>query len=141
MALKPFSFRTVRRLWSITVALVPVFICVAEFGRKPFDGHFGWSQWSVVVFAIWSESAGFSARNKFMLRAAYEAENGMIASASRTWSAAQLIGFMSAESVVLWGVIANVNMGFPRWISVLFYAVGIVLIAAYRPVPFAATTP
>jgi len=53
--------------------------------------------------------------------------------ASRKWSAAQVVALMSAHGVVLWGVVARMVVGCPRWFAALFYVAGVVLLILWKP--------
>ena len=40
---------------------------------------------------------------------------------------------MSAHGVVLWGVIAKIALGCPRWFGAPFYVTGILLLLLWKP--------
>lgn len=51
----------------------------------------------------------------------------------KAWTAAQLLGIMSAESIVLWGLVSNIVIASPEWLSNAIYVAGILLLFNFMP--------
>jgi hypothetical protein len=130
---KPLSSRQVKVLWAIALALIPVYAWIAETNARQYEGHHTLWLWAVAALGAWSAAAGHSFRRKLLVRAAAEAREAKEEVAARKWSAAQVLGLMSAQSVVLWGVIAKIALGCPRWFGAPFYVTGILLLLLWKP--------
>ena len=58
---------------------------------------------------------------------------GETVAAQAAWSVAQLLGFASAESIVLFGFVLSMMVS--GWFSTVFYMVGLLLLVGYWPQP------
>lgn len=130
---KPRSQSKFGLLWAVALGLVPVYIWIAETNGRTFDGHFTWLHWIVAALGASSGAQGYLMRRKLMARATIEHSTGNLLVAARKWSAAQLVSVGTAQAVVLYGVVAKMSLGCPRWFSASFYVVGVVLLLLYRP--------
>ena len=121
------------------LVLVPFYVRIAETKGRTFDGHITLWCWIIAALGMWSALGGYSVRRKMLALANAEANNGKEVVARRQWSAAQLAGLMSAHSVVLWGIVARMGAGCPRWYSITLYMTGAVLLIAWKlsiePIP------
>jgi hypothetical protein len=133
MARKPLSLHSARTLWTVSLALVVVFFCVAEYFRGASSHQFGGPQWFVAALGVWSAWGGHSLRRKLMINAARATNKGNEDVGCRKWSAAQAVGIASAVGVVLWGVVADLTLQSPMWLGALLYAAGALLLILYRP--------
>jgi hypothetical protein len=132
MTTKSHSFAQVRMIWAIQLCFALICVLVSEYLRSPFTG-LNWHHWVVAGLAVWSAAGGYSIRRKLVGRAVGTATSGNSYRAAKQWSAGEVYGAASATGVVLWGVVANLVLGSPRWFDALFYVVGFALLLAYRP--------
>jgi len=130
---KPLSPPKLQMFWAGAYVLVLVYVWIAETFGKAFSGSITPWHWAVALLGIWSVWGGHSVRRKLIANATAESSGGKQLVASRKWSAAQLVALISAHGVVLWGVVAKMVLGCPRWFAGLFYITGIVLLTVWRP--------
>ena len=132
MGAAPLSFRQVQIVWGIALAFAAVCIVFGGFTRKAFHGGLDWRHGALVVAAAWSVSGAFSMRRRLLNRASLKARGGD-ASAAKTWTAAQFIGIMAANSIVAWGLVADTVIGSPQWLSDAMYIAGVLLLFKFKP--------
>lgn len=130
---KPLSFRQVQLVWVGAIAFALFCIVFGGFRRKAFDGDFNWRQWSLVVLVAWSTWGGISVRRKLVARATAQSNAADPTAPLNAWTAGQLVGIMSAEGVVLWGLVSNMVIASPQWLSDVFYALGFLLLFNFMP--------
>lgn len=132
MTAAPLSFRQVQLVWGVAIGFATVCIVFGGFTRKPFHGGLDWRHGALVALAAWSVLSGFSTRRKLLDRATLKARGGDATSA-KTWAAAQLVSIMFAESVVVWGLVSNIVIASPQWLSDAIYVAGILLLFKVKP--------
>ncbi|HUX43531.1 MAG TPA: hypothetical protein VMV57_02155 [Terracidiphilus sp.] len=133
MKRKRLSLRSLRMIWVVSLVYAAVVVCFAEFMSGASKNQFAWPQWSVAALGIWTAWSGYSLRRKFMMLAARSFSAGATDTGGRRWSVAQLFGIASAESVVLWGLIADMVLKSPRFLGGFLYAAGMIILILYRP--------
>jgi hypothetical protein len=116
---KPLSSRQVQVLWMGGFVLVMAYVWIAETYGKPSHWPMMKWDWAIAVLGAWSVWGGQSVRRKLMGQVTAESNAELIA--SRKWSAAQVVALVSAQVVVLWGVIARMVLGCPRWFAALLH--------------------
>jgi hypothetical protein len=121
---QPLSFRRIRLIWIIYLALAVGFMVLAQFIRSESSVTLGWRHAAQIVLGMWAASAGYSFRKKCRTRSLQ---------AARIWSAGEMFAFASAIGVILWCAVAGMVYGSLRWFDSLFYLAGILLLIAYRP--------
>jgi hypothetical protein len=123
-----------RLVQSAYVVAIPLFGWVAESVRG--RGSNDWTLWHWVMtgLALYSASVGFILRPK-MLRRSEEAlaKDASNPKALKQWQAGHLIGFASAEAIVLWGVVVRIVLCGALWQASLFYAAGLFLLLLWTP--------
>lgn len=129
----PLSFRHVQMIWGVAIAFAVVCIVFGGFTRKDFEGGLDWRHWALVGLAGWSALSGFSARRKLLNRASSSAKRNNPNAIAKTWTAAQLTGIMTAESVVIWGLISSVVIASPSLLSDAIFVAGILLLFKFKP--------
>jgi F0F1-type ATP synthase membrane subunit c/vacuolar-type H+-ATPase subunit K len=84
--------------------------------------------------ALYGAVGGFFLRRKLM-RCSEEALRMDAANpkALKQWQAGHIIGFASAESIVIWGVALRMVLGGTLWQASLFYAGGLFLLLLWTP--------
>jgi hypothetical protein len=130
---KPLSFRQVQAAWVIALAFAVVCVVVGGSTRKAFDGSLNWRHWLLIGLVAWSAWGGLSVRRKLTARAVAQSSGANSNAASRTWTAGQLVGIMTAESIVLWAVVSNLVIASPQWLSDVFYIAGALLLFKFMP--------
>jgi hypothetical protein len=130
---KPLSFRQIQAAWAIALAFAVVCVVLGGLTRKAFDGSLNWRHWSLIGLVAWSVWGGFSVRRRLTARAAAQSREANPNAASRTWTAGQLVGIMTAESIVLWAVVSNLVIASPQWLSDVFYTAGALFLFKFMP--------
>jgi hypothetical protein len=130
MDTKPLSFRQLQLVWLIALVLVPLYVLITETYAVPHGRVLTSWHWGIAALGLWAAWGGYSVRTKLMARATAESSG---AKAAKKWSAAQLVGLMSGQGVVLWGIVAKLVLGSPRWFSACFYVAGTALLIVWRP--------
>jgi len=129
---RSLSFRQVQAIWVIALAFAVACVVVGGLTRKAFDGGLNWRHWLLFGLVAWSAWGGLSMLRKLMGRAVAQSSEAN-PNASRTWSAGQLVGIMTAEGIVLWALVSNVVIASPQWLSDVFYTVGALLLFKFMP--------
>jgi hypothetical protein len=132
MATAPLSFRQVQLVWGVAIGFAAVCVVFGGFTRKAFDGGLDWRHGALVVLGAWSVSGAISTRRRLLNRAPLKAMGGD-PSASKRWTAAQLMSIMAGASIVSWGLVANSVIGSPQWLSDGLYVAGILLLFKFHP--------
>jgi hypothetical protein len=133
MKRKALSNRQLQALWFGVFLAVGLYIWIAETLTRTSAANMSMWHWVIAVLGAWSALGGYSVRHKLMALAKAEASGGREDVAARKWSAAQLLGLMVAQSVVLWGVAAKFIVGGPRWFRLPFYLLGVALLILWKP--------
>jgi hypothetical protein len=76
---------------------------------------------------------GISVRRKLVVRATAQSNAADPAAPLNAWTAAQLVGIISAEGVVIWGLVSNIVIASPQWLSDAFFALGVLLLFKFMP--------
>ena len=129
---KALSNRQLRVLWVGAFVVAGLYIWIAEASKRTFEGHITIWHWAIAALAAYSAFGGHVVRRKLIAQAIGEAISGKELAASKKWSAAQIVALMSAQAVVLGGVLAKL-VSCPRAFAAPFYLGGIVLLICYRP--------
>ena len=131
-----------RLIQSVYIVAIPLFGWVAESVRG--RGSSDWTLWHWVMtgLALYAAFGGFFLRRKLMRRSEEAlAKDASNPKALKQWRAGHLIGFASAEVIVLWGVVVRMVLGGALWQALLFYAAGLFLLLLWTPrMPITAST-
>lgn len=130
---KPLSTRQLRVLWLATVVLTGIYALLAEKWSRTNNGLLTSKHWAIVALGAWTSWSGYSLRRKLVRRASAAASRGDELAASRKWSAAQLVAISSSQAVALWGLVASMSLGCPRWFYAMFFGTGLLLLILWRP--------
>lgn len=129
-----------RLIQSVYIVAIPLFGWVAESVRG--RGSSDWTLWHWVMtgLALYAALGGFFLRRKLMRRSEEAlAKDASNPKALKQWQAGHLIGFASAEAIVIWGVVVRMVLGGALWQASLFYAAGLFLLLWTPRMPI--TTP
>lgn len=74
-------------------------------------------------------------RRRFLNQAQEKKQRGEADRSQAMWGAAQILGFASALSIVLFGLVLHFVNASPVWISTAFFVAGLVNLAVYYPQP------
>ena len=129
----PLSFRHVQIIWGVAIAFAVVCIVFGGFTRKPFEGRLSWRHGILLGLVAWSVIGGISILRKLLRRARSGAKASNSGASAKAWAAAQLLGIMLAESIVAWGLVTNIVIASPQWLSDPIYAAGILLLFRFKP--------
>ena len=90
---------------------------------------------SWILAAIGAVDIGFigALRGKILARSEEQSMRGEKAAAQAAWTVAQLLGFASAMSIVLFGFVVKMLDARPPWSSAAFFVVGLLLLVGYSP--------
>jgi hypothetical protein len=72
-------------------------------------------------------------RRSLLAKSGQQSAQNQAVTARQTWLSAQMLGFASAMSIVLFGFLLHTLGVRPAWIPVAFFIAGLLIIAAYRP--------
>jgi hypothetical protein len=133
LATTPPSFRQVQIFWGVAIAFAVVCIGLGGTTRKAFEGGIHWQHWVLVGLVLWSFAGGLSTLRKLIAGASAAAKSGNPLASTKRLTAAQLLGIGTAESIVLWGLVSNVVIASPEWLSDAFYVAGILLLFRFKP--------
>ena len=123
-----------RLIQSVYIVAIPLFGWVAESVRG--RGSSDWTLWHWVMtgLALYAALGGFFLRRKLMRRSEEAlAKDASNPKALKQWQAGHLIGFASAEAIVIWGVVVRMVLGGALWQASLFYAAGLFLLLLWTP--------
>jgi hypothetical protein len=129
----PLSFRNIQTVWAVAIAFAIVCIVFGGFTRKAFEGGLNWRHGILLGLVGWSALSGLSIRRKLLHRASSGAKGSNSGAPAKTWVAAQLLGIMLAGSMVAWGLVSNVVIASPLWLSDAIYVAGILLMFRFKP--------
>jgi hypothetical protein len=130
---KPLSLKTLRQMW---VAFALSFLLIARVGSFATGVPVSRPDWRtglLAMIAAWSAWSIYRLCSKLMARGASKLAEGNPDAAARTRSAAHVLGFASAESIVLWGLVAHLALHSPAGVSLGFYFSGAALLVFYWP--------
>ena len=130
---KPLRLVTLRLFWG---SFAISFLLIAWIGSFPTGVPVSRSAWgSGILAAIAVASAWriYTLRTRLLARAARTAAEHEPDAAAKIASVAHLLGFASAESVLLCGVVAHFVLHSPAWISWSFSLAGGALLVLYWP--------
>ncbi len=130
---KPLSLATLRLLWG---SFAMSFVLIAGVAAVPagIPAHrLGWSLLILAALISWSAWSVYHLRRGLFARAALKAMEGNSDAAAKVQTTAHLLGFASAESIVLCGVLAHFVLHSPPWVSASFYVAGTALLLLYWP--------
>ena len=72
-------------------------------------------------------------RSRILAQSQQKAQRGEAAMAQASWGVAQILGFASAMSIVLFGFVLHLLSAPPAWISTALLALGVLNMLAYFP--------
>jgi len=127
----PLSRRTLWVLWILMILGALLFVYLSTTFAASTRTHLESWDWAVMAMTIYSAWSAYWFRKKWpkhLLKAT------KVVSPARRWSTIQLVSFSCAESIVVWGVFANMGLGAPSWLSYSLYAIGILLLVVFAPV-------
>jgi len=91
--------------------------------------------WAIALVGV-VDVVVFGVLRRSLLARSREQSNGrQVVTGRETWFKAQILGFASAMSIVLFGFVLHTLGARPAWISIAFFAAGLLIMAAYRPQP------
>jgi hypothetical protein len=126
--------RKMRVIHIAYIVAIPLFGWVAESISGRGLNHWTLWHWVMTGLALYAAWVGFFFRRKLMRRSEEAlAKDGSDPKALRQWQAAQVIGFASAEAIVIWGVVVRIILGGTLWQAFLFYAAGLLLLLLWTP--------
>ncbi len=124
----------IRLIQAAFIVAIVLFVWVAESIRG--RGSNDWTLWHWVMtgLALYAALVGFFFRRK-QLRRSEEAlaKDASNPKALKQWQAGHLMGFASAEAIVLWGLAVRMVLGGALWQASLFYAAGLFLLLLWTP--------
>ena len=129
----PLSLRMVRIIWGVAVVFAIVCIVFGGFERKTLEGGLNLRHGLLFSLAVWSALSGFSTRRRLTNRACALASGTNPSASAKPWAAAQLVSIMSAESLVMWGLVSNTIIASPQWLSAAIYVAGVLLLFKFKP--------
>jgi hypothetical protein len=129
----PLSLRHVQIVWGVAMAFAIFCIIFGGLTRKTFEGSLNWLHGALFALAVWSAWGGISTRRKLINRASVKSNSDNALSSGKTWTAAQMLGIMSAEAIVLWALVSNIVVASPWWFSDAIYVTGILLLFKFMP--------
>jgi len=129
-----FSLRNARIIWSCFVVAACWFMLIAHFMRhvSPTAPAPAFKWVLLAVGAVDIVVIGAIRRN-FLEQSRDKAARGETVAARAAWSVAQMMGFASAMSIVLFGFVLSMMVA--GWFSTIFYGAGLLLLVGYRPQP------
>jgi hypothetical protein len=124
----------IRLIQAAFIVAILLFVRVAESVRG--RGSNDWTLWHWVMtgLALYAALVGFFFRRKLLRRSEEAlAKDASNPKALNQWQAGHLMGFASAEAIVLWGVVVRMVLGGALWQASLFYAAGLFLLLLWTP--------
>jgi hypothetical protein len=132
---KGLSLQGARTMWLIYLCSACGFILFAHLLHKPHPHVAPRPAISWAIAAVGVVEIVFFAyfRRTLLAKSQGKRQMGETAAGQSLWALAQLYGFASALSIVLFGLVLSVIGAPPPWISTAFFVAGIVNLAVYRP--------
>ncbi len=127
------KLRKLRLIQSAYIVAIPLFGWVAESRGR---GSSNWTLWHWVMtgLALYAAWGGFFIRRRLIRRSEEAlAKDDSNLKALKQWEAGHLIGFASAEAIVIWGVVVRMVLGGALWQASLFCAAGLFLLLLWTP--------
>jgi hypothetical protein len=127
---KPPSGQQIQMIWIAFLASEACLVGIAEHVGHPPGASLTLFHYALMALVMAVASSGFILRQKVLglSKAATDPVR-----AQKTWASAHLVSFAFAESVLLYGVVARLVAGAPRWLPPCFYAVSVLLLFLWRP--------
>ncbi len=133
------TLKKVRLIWACFAMSFVLFAWTASLPSVVPVQRPSWGVGILALFAVYSAWSLYRIRRKILSRASRKAAEGDPAAAARFASAAYLFSFMSAESTMVCGVLAQLGLHAPSPVSWSFYLAGATLLLLYWPAKPAAT--
>lgn len=131
--LSPLQFA--RLMWMMFLGSGCAFIALSHIVRPPqpqanLPQAFVWAIAAVGAVDIVLVA---SLRRKLLTMAQEQQQRGEAELAKGRWMTAQVYGFAGGMSIVLFGFVLHTMQAQPGWIITVFFIVGLLNLAAYRP--------
>ena len=124
----------IRLIQAAFIVAILLFVRVAESVRGRGSNHWTLWHWVMTGLALYAALVGFFFRRKLLRRSEEAlAKDASNPKALNQWQAGHLMGFASAEAIVLWGVVVRMVLGGALWQASLFYAAGLFLLLLWTP--------
>ena len=124
----------IRLIQTAYIVAIPLFAWIAESVRGRGSNDWTLWHWLMTSLALYAALAGFFLRRKLMRRSEEAlSKDATNPKALKQWQAAHLIGFASAEAIVIWGVVVRMVLGGALWQASLFYVAGLFLLLLWTP--------
>jgi F0F1-type ATP synthase membrane subunit c/vacuolar-type H+-ATPase subunit K len=128
------KLRRLRLIQLAQIAVIPIFVSIAEIGREPGSSDWTLRHWLVMGLALWAALGGFRFRRRMIHRSEEAlAEDASNPKALKQWEAGNVVVLAMAESIVLWGLVVRMVLGGALWQASLFYAAGLLLLLLWTP--------
>src|ERR1035437_4171049 len=102
----------IRLIQAAFIVAILLFVRVAESVRGRGSNHWTLWHWVMTGLALYAALVGFFFRRKLLRRSEEAlAKDASNPKALNQWQAGHLMGFASAEAIVLWGVVVRMVLG------------------------------
>ena len=129
-----FSLQLARILWGCFLVSACLIMMIAHMMHPlPTSRSAAAFKWAFVAVGAMDIVLIGAVRRNLLERSREKSLRGEAAAAKAGWSTAQLMGFASGESIVLFGFV--LSMMVQGWFSTAFYVAGLLLLASYWPQP------
>jgi hypothetical protein len=129
-----FSLRTARIIWLCFLLAACSFIWIAHVmpqSRTPKPTPAPTFKWILAAVAVADILAIGAIRRNLLGQSQEKLGRGEATAARAGWSAALMLGFASAMSIVLFGFVLSILA--PGWFGAIFYVAGLLLLVSYWP--------
>lgn len=133
MTTTQLSFRQVQVTWGLAIAFAIVCIFFGGFTRKPFAGGLGLLHWVLMGIVVGLSISALSIPRELLKRARSGAERSNTSASAGAWTGAQVIGIGLAAGIFAWGLVSNIIIPSPGWLSDAIYTTGILLLFKSLP--------
>jgi hypothetical protein len=129
------SLQGARIIWLTFLCAACGFILVAHLLHRPQGQVIPPPGISWALAAVGAVEIVFfgTFRRSLLARSRNKAQEGDTGRAQAIWAMAQVYGFASALSIVLFGFVLSMVGAPPPWMSAAFFVAGLINIAVYRP--------
>jgi len=134
------SLQTARIVWFGYIVAACLFISVAHLLRPNPDRVLAASlKWIFTGIAAADLLILGNLRRAMLEKSQEKLQRGETTQAQASCSVAQMLGFATCMSVVLFGFVLKILGAAPTWFSAIFYFIGIGLLILWSPRPYPAT--
>jgi len=129
-----FSLPKARIIWAcFFVAACWIMLIGHITHRVPVSSPAPSFKWILAAVGVVDIVAIGAIRRNILEQSRQKSLRGEAVQAQAAWSVAQMLGFASAMSIVLFGFV--LSMMVTGWFSAIFYLVGLLLLVSYWPQP------